>query len=87
MPAQPVLSQIKGDVEGRATVGDRVGGEPAGGDEGSRDGGRYGSGDHEQLARVEKASKEIMHACVDAGGTIYGSLTGGMALRKYARAQ
>ena len=39
--------------------------------------------DPDQLARVEKASKEIMRACVDAGGTITGEHGVGIDKREY----
>ena len=39
--------------------------------------------DAEELERVERASKEIMQACVDAGGTITGEHGVGVDKRKY----
>ncbi|HSM61488.1 MAG TPA: FAD-linked oxidase C-terminal domain-containing protein, partial [Longimicrobiales bacterium] len=39
--------------------------------------------DPDQLARVERASEEIMRACVDAGGTITGEHGVGIDKRKY----
>ena len=41
--------------------------------------------DEEELDRVERASKEIMQACVDAGGTITGEHGVGLDKRKYMR--
>ena len=41
--------------------------------------------DEEQVARVEAASKEIMAACVAAGGTITGEHGVGVDKRKYMR--
>lgn len=45
----------------------------------------YDRRDKEQLARVEAASKAIMAACVDAGGTITGEHGVGVDKRKYMR--
>jgi FAD/FMN-containing dehydrogenase len=39
--------------------------------------------DPDQVARVERASKEIMRACVDAGGTITGEHGVGIDKREY----
>ena len=41
--------------------------------------------DADELERVERASKEIMQACVDAGGTITGEHGVGLDKRKYMR--
>ena len=43
----------------------------------------FDRGDAEQLARVEQASKEIMSACVEAGGTITGEHGVGIDKRDY----
>lgn len=41
--------------------------------------------DHEELERVERASREIMQACIDAGGTITGEHGVGIDKQKYMR--